>query len=874
MRRARAGMRRLAGLFGRKRRERELSAELESHLALHIEENLRAGMTAEEARRQALIKLGGMEQAKELYREQRGIAWLETLWLDLRYAARTLRRSAGFTSVAILTLALGIGATTAIFSVVYGALLRPLPYANASRLVWISGHFRAMPFLHNLAGADYFSIQHSVDAFSSLGAMTNSGVALRIGNESRWLPAARFGRGVFKTLGAQPLLGRKFLSREYQQGGDQEVLLSYSLWQQRFAGEASVLGRTVLVNLKPYTVVGVMPPRFDFPSHDTQLWMPLVLPRAATSDYAPDLDLHAVARLKPGASLAHAQAELNALGERRLKTSFGKVTLRGESLRTNLVGSYRLPLVILLAAVGLLLLISCAGVANLLLARLSVRERETALRAALGATRGRVFRQLLTESLLLGVVGGAAGVVLAVFGAGALHSLLPADLAHLAPASLNLPVLLFALGVSIGSAVLFGVAPAIFSLRTNPGEALQGAQRGAVGASSAARHRARSGLVATEVALATILAVGGLLLFRSLLRLENVSPGFRTRNVLMFRAFLPPEKYKTPVEQREFYNTLLGRLRALPGVRSAAFDAILPFTGWGQAIFDIKGRDYPKGQQPRADMFQVSPGYFQTMGMPLLRGRTFRASDAATSQPVVVIDQKLAMAYWPNQDPIGQEIYDGEWTTIVGVVGHVRFLDLATDPGPELYLPLDQARAHVWGGGFVLHTSVKPESLDLAIRSLVAQLDPDVPLLDLMTLEGRISDTLSDRRLQTLLLGLFAALALVLTAVGIAGVISYTVSQRTREMGLRMALGAEPSEVFRLVLRGMLGVVGLGLLAGLAGALALTRFLESVLFGVGRWDPASFAGTAAVVLAVAFLASYLPARRAAKVDPAVALRQE
>jgi putative ABC transport system permease protein len=865
-------MARLAGLFGHKRRERELAAELESHLALHIEENLRAGMTAEEARRQALVKLGGVEQAKELYREQRGIAWVETLWLDLRYAARTLRKSPGFTGVAILTLALGIGATTAIFSVVYGALLRPLPYANAKRLVWISGRFQAMPFLNNLAGADYFSIRRSVDTFSSLGATTSEGVALRIGNESQWLPAARFGAGIFKTLGVQPLFGRKFLPKEYEQGGDQEVLLSYTLWQQRFGGEASVLGRSVLVNLKPYTVVGVMPPRFDFPSRDTELWMPLVLPRAAAADYAPDIDLHTVARLKQGVSLAHTQAELNALSARRPKTTFGQVSFRAEALRTYLAGSYRLPLLILLAAVGLLLLISCAGVANLLLARLSVRERETALRAALGATSGRVFRQLLTESMLLGVVGGAAGVVLAVFGASALHSVLPADLAHLAPASLNLPVLLFALGMSVASAVLFGVAPAILSLRTSPSAALKGAQRGAVGAGSAERHRARSGLVATEVALATILAVGGLLLFRSLLRLENVSPGFRTQNVLMFRAFLPPEKYKTAVQQREFYNTLLARLRALPGVRSAAFDAILPFTGWGQAIFDIKGRDYPKGEQPRADMFQVSPGYFQTMGIPLVRGRTFRASDATSSQPVAVIDQDLARTYWPHEDPIGQEIKGAKWMTIVGVVGHVRFLDLAKDPGPELYVPLDQA--HVWGGGFVLHTSVKPESLDPAIRSAVAQLDPDVPLLDLMTLRSRIGDTLSDRRLQALLLGLFAALALMLTAVGIAGVISYMVSQRTREMGLRMALGAEPGEVFRLVLRGMLGVVGLGLLVGLGGAFALTRFLESALFGVGRWDPASFLGTAAVVLAVAFFASYLPARRAARVDPAVTLRQE
>ncbi len=872
MKHARRWLMRFAGLFGRKRRERELSAELESHLALHIEENLRAGMTPEEARRQALVKLGGVEQAKALYREQRGIAWLETLWLDLRYAARMLRKSPGFTGIAILTLALGIGATTAIFSVAYGALLRPLPYANANRLVWISGRFQAMPFLHNLAGADYFSIRHSVDAFSSLGATAGEGVALRIGNESQWLPAARFGPGVFKTLGVQPVLGRKFLPGEYRQGGDQEVLLSYSLWQQRFGGQPSVLGRTVLVNLKPCTVVGVMPPRFDFPSHDTGLWVPLVLSHAAAADYAPDIDLHAVARLKRGVSLAHAQAELGALAERRPKTTFGQVSFRAETLRTNLVGSYRLPLVILLASVGLLLLISCAGVANLLLVRLSVRERETALRAALGATGGRVFRQLLTESLLLGVVGGVAGVVLAVFGASALNSLLPPDLAHLAPASLNLPVLLFALGVSVASAVLFGVAPAIFSLRTSPGLALKGAQRGAVGAGSAARHRARSSLVATEVALATILAVGGLLLFRSLLRLENVSLGFRTQNVLMFRAFLPPEKYKTAVQQREFYNTLLGRLRALPGVRSAAFDAILPFTGWGQVIFDIKGRHYPKWEQPQADMFQVSPGYFYTMGIRLLRGRTFRAADAASSQPVVMIDQKLARTYWPNQDPIGQQIKGAKWMTIVGVVGHVRFLNLATDPGPELYVPLTQATP--WAGGFVLHTSVKPESLDPAIRRLVAQQDPDVPLLDLMTLEGRISDTLSDRRLQTLLLGLFAALALLLTAVGIAGVISYTVSQRTREMGLRMALGAEPGEVFRLVLRGMLGVVGLGLLVGLGGAFALTRFLESVLFGVGRWDPASFMGTAAVVLAVAFLASYLPARRAAKVDPAVALRQE
>jgi putative ABC transport system permease protein len=855
------------GLFGRGRRERELTAELESHLALHIDDNLRAGMTPEEARRQALIKLGGAEQTKQMYREQRGIPWLENLWLDACYGARMLHRAPGFTLVAVLTLALGIGATTLIFSVVYAAMLRSLPYPNAGSLVWIYGHEQREPETQRVSATEFHVLQRNLTALASIGAFLNPGKALRIGSESEWVPAATVTSGIFKTLGVHPVVGREFLPEEYRKGRQQEVLLSYRLWQERFDGKRDVLGRTVVVDLKPYTVVGVMPRGLDFPSRETRLWMPLVLPTGQNA-----YPVYVIGRLKAGASFAQVQAELNVIARRLSKNSSFPITLHGESLRSHLVGAFRLQMMVLLGAVGLLLLISCVGVANLLVARLSGRERETALRAALGATRARVLRQLLTESLLLSLVGGGGGVLLAFAGTGVLGRLLPENLSRFAPIRLNMPVLLFALGVSVISAVLFGLAPALFALRGDPGAALKGGQGGAVGTGSLARNGLRSWLVATEVALSTVLAVGGLLLFRSLLRLENVPTGLRTNHVLMLRAYLPSTKYKTPAEQREFYGRLLSRLAALPGVRSAAFDAILPFTGWGYAVFDIKGRRYPRRQEPRADLFQVSPGYFRTMRIPLLRGRTFRASDNASGRPVAVIDSEMARAYWPNQNPIGQQIGLTKWITIVGVVGHTRFLNLAKNPGPELYVPYDQM--HPWAGGFVVHTAATPESLMPTVRRLVASLDPDVALLDLMTLRQRIAETIASRRLQTLLLGLFAGLALLLTAVGIAGVVSLAVSRRTREIGLRTALGAEPVEVIRLVLKGMLGVVAGGLIAGLAGALALSRFLESLLFGVARWDPASFVGTAALVLVVAMAASYVPARRAARVDPVVALREE
>jgi predicted permease len=869
MRRARLWMARVAGLIGRGRKERELAAELESHLAMHIDDNLRAGMTAEEARRQALIHLGGLEQAKELYRERRGIPFLETLLQDVRYGLRMLRRAPGFAVVAVLTLALGIGAATLMFSVVYGALLRTLPYPAAGRLVWISALARQMPMLHDVSSDDFVIIRRDIGALESVGAFVGSGKALRIGNETQWLPMAVVTPGVFEAFGIQPVLGRKFLPEEYQEGRQQEVLLSYRLWQERFGGKRDVLGRTMLVDLKPCTVVGVMPPGLDFPSPEIRLWMPLVMPAGQKDSFS----VGVVGRLKLGASLLQAQAQLNALSERLAKGELKHSELRVEPLRTHLVGSYGRPLLLLLGAVGLLLLISCAGVANLLLARVSARERETALRSALGATRGRVVRQFFTESLLLGIAGGGCGVLLAFAAEGALRHLLPQDLSQFAPVGLNWPVLLFALAVSVVSAVIFGVAPGISAMHADPGDALKGGRGGAVGAGSVSRHGLRTWLLATEVALATVLAVGGLLLFRSLLRLESVATGFRSGHVLMFTAYLPSEKYKTPEEQREFYGRLLTRLDALPGVRSAAFDAILPFTGWGNAIFGIKGRHYAQSQEPAADMFQVSAGYFHTMGIPLLRGRAFRPSDVASSTPVALIDEQSARAYWPNQDPIGQQIMlPGGWTTIVGVVGHTRFLNLAKDPGPELYIPYDQTSP--WAGGFVLHTAVKPASLAPTVQRVVANLDPDVPLLDLMTLEDRVGMTLASRRLQTVLLGLFAGLALLLTAVGIGGVVSLTVSQRTQEMGLRIALGAEPGEVLRLILKGILGVVAVGLIGGLAGALALSRFLESSLFGVARWDAASFAGTAAMILAVAMAASYVPARRAARVDPVVALRQE
>jgi predicted permease len=868
MRKARAWMARVAGLFARARHEREMAAELESHLAHHIEDNLRAGMPPEEARRQALIKLGGIEQAKELHREQQGIPFLETSWQDIRYGLRMLRGAPGFTVVAVLTLALGIGAATLIFSVVYGALLRTLPYPSPGRLVWISAQVRQMPMVHEVSSDDFGAIRQSVSALESIGAFIGPGKALRFGNETQWLPVAAVTSGVFETFGIQPVLGRKFLPEEYQEGRQQEVLLSYVLWQERFGGKRDVLGRTVVMDLKPYTVVGILPPGLDLPSPETRLWMPLVLPVGKDS-FSVDI----VGRLKAGASLLQAQAQLDALSARLAKGELKHSELRVEPLRTHLVGSYRLPLLLLLGAVGLLLLISCAGVANLLLARVSARERETALRSALGATRGRVVRQFFTESLLVGIAGGACGVLLAFAGEGVLRGLLPQDLSQFAPVRLNLPVLLFALAVSIVSAVIFGVAPAISAMRADPGDALKGGRSGAVGTGSVAGHGLRAWLLATEVALATVLAVGGLLLFRSLLRLENVPTGFRASHVFMFMAYLPSEKYKTPEEQREFYGRLLTRLDALPGVRSAAFDAILPFAGWGTAIFGIKGRHFSHGQEPTADMFQVSAGYFRTMGVPLLRGRTFRASDNASGTRVALIDEMAARAYWPNQNPIGQQIMlPGGWTTIVGVVGHTRFLDLAQDPGPELYIPYGQTSP--WAGGFVLHTAVPPTSLMRTAQRTVASLDPDVPLLDLMTLDGRVEMTLADRRLQTVLLGLFAGLALLLTAVGIGGVVSLMVSQRTQEMGLRIALGAEPGEVLQLILRRVLGVVALGLIAGLAGALALSRLLESLLFGVGRWDATSFAGTAAMVLVVALAAGYLPARRATRIDPVLALRQE
>jgi predicted permease len=873
VRRARALLERLGGIFRRARREREFAAELEAHVAMHIEDNLRAGMTAEEARRQALVKLGGLEQAKELHRERRGVPFLEMLWRDLRYGGRMLRKNPGFTTVAVLTLALGIGANTAIFSIVDAALLRALPYPQANRLVWISAVNPKFPMLGAISAAGFDEIRRSADALETVGAFQETKKAMRVGSGSIWSPVVRMGKGVVRTLGVQPVLGRSFLAEEYQAGRTREVLLSYRLWQEHFGGRRDVLGRSVELDLEPYTVVGVMPAGFEFPDPSIQAWVPLALPAAAagSNHYKYNFAYEVVGRLKAGVVPRQAQAELDALTP-RVPVFVGALALRAEPLQRHYAGKYERPLLILLGAVGLLLLVACANVAGLLLARLSARGRETALRRALGATRRRVLRQLLTESALLGVLGGGAGVLMATVGVGALSSVLPAELQQTGGVGVNLPVLLFTLAVSLTAAVLFGLAPGTFALRTDLNEALKSGGTGDGGTGTVGPRRLQTWLVAGEVALATILVAGGLLLFRSLLRLENVNPGFETRHVVMFSAGLPAAKYKTKLEKQEFYDRVLERLNALPGVSSASFAAPLPFTGWGHAVFAIKGRHFPKGQQPSADFFQVGADYFHTMRIPLLRGRWFRASDSATAAPVAVIDEEMARAYWPNENPISKKIELTRDWRIVGIVGHTRFLDLAKDPGPEFYVPL--AQVDPWMGGIVMRTAVPPKSLLATIRGVVRGIDPDVPLFDQMTLDERIAGTMSDRRLQALLLGLFGGLAVLLTAVGIGGTVSCTVSQRRREMGLRMALGAQPEQLLRLTMGENLWMVGLGLVAGLAGALALSRFLTSLLFGVGRWDAVSFAGTAAVVVVVALVASWVPARRAMRVDPMAVLRQE
>jgi predicted permease len=809
------------------------------------------------------------------------------MWPDLRLAARALGKNPGFTTVAVLTLALGIGANTAIFSVVYATLLRPLPFPDPERLVAIYSQFLALNLSRGgCSPAEYYDFRQQSHLFEDLAALwTNSyNMSGPGGGDDR--PERLLGGEVtatlFPLLGLRPVIGRVFTEEEDQPGRNQVVVLEEGLWRRRFGADPKVIGRRVRLNGETFTVIGVIPPTLGSLS-EVQLWRPIAFTAEQRSPQRRgNKFLLVMARLKKGVSLAEAQAGMDrvaaALG-REFPTSYPATSGWGilvAPLGEMMVQDIRPALLLLMAAVGLLLLIAATNVANLMAARAVGRWREIAIRHALGAGRWRIARQLLAESLLLALYGGAAGLALGWWGLKALAQASPPNLRRLGEVDLDPAVFVFTFGVSLATGLLFGLGLAVQASRGNPCESLK---EGARGSSGGRKRRLRSFLVVQEVALAMILLIGAGLLVQSFVRLQRVDPGFRPEGILSFRVSLPPARYADLAKMSAAWRGILDAVRNLPGVTSAGAVSVLPFSGSNfPAAFAIEGRDTPPGgTAPLGDVRIVSPGYFSAMGIPLRRGRLFAETDTAEAPGVALVDEKLAKQYWPNEDPVGKRVRRSvlqslPWLTIVGVVGHVKHSQLDAESRGAIYYHYSQVPAS--NMTVTARTAGDPRGLSGAVQNAVAAVDRDLPVFDVKTMEQRLLDSLSPRRFAMRVLGLFSAVALALAAVGIYGVMAQSVSQRTHEIGIRMALGADEPGVLRLVVRQGMTLAAVGLAVGAAGAVILTRLMTRLLFGVEPTDLATFAAAALALGGAALAACYIPARRATRVDPVVALRHE
>jgi putative ABC transport system permease protein len=799
---------------------------------------------------------------------------------DFLYAVRRLLKAPGFTLVAVLTLALGIGANSAIFSVVNGVLLKPLPYPEPDRLVGVyhtTDGQRAV-----MSGPNFTDVSRAATSFESAAAISTGRMILTGEGEPTRLAIAEVSASLFSVLRVRPALGRAFNADENTPGRNNLVILSHGLWQQRFGSDPSVIGRRITLDGVSKEVVGVMPAGFSYPS-GRDAWLPVDYDEGFVTKQRGAWYLSVVARLKPGVTPQQSAAEVEAIGRnlaRQYPDANAEIGMTTYPLLEAMVGNIRPSVMILLGAVGFVLLIACTNVANLLLARAATRETEMAVRTALGAGRARLVRQLLTESVLLSLVGAGFGLLLAVWGVELLTNLKPQGIPRLDNVRIDGVVILFTIAVGVVTGVLFGLVPA-FAATRGLSATLKESGRGAVTSRSAGR--VRGALVVTELALAVMLLVGAGLLMRSFIKLQAVDPGFKVDPALTFDLTLPDARYKEMEQQIAFYDQLLPRLRGLPGVQAASAVMGLPLAGLDFIIsFEVAGRPpVPPAQQPSMQVRVATPEYFSTLGISLKRGRMFTEDDRLQSPKVVLITEAAAKQYFPNEDPIGKTIKLG-WGRgpgkpraggeVVGVVGDIKAEGLDDPNQPQIYMPLRQ-----WPVSFmtvVLKTSVPPTSLTEAARAQVAAIDPNLPLSNLGTLDAIVAKSISQQRFYMTLLSVFAAVALVLAAIGIFGVLSYAVSQRTREIGIRMALGAQERTVIGLVVRQAMALVAAGVVAGTLLALYLSQTMTKMLFSVRPTDPTTFVSVAAVLAGVALLASYLPARRATRVDPIVALRSE
>jgi putative ABC transport system permease protein len=877
---------RIRNFVTRRRGDERFREELDQHVALQTEENVRIGMSPGEARRQALLKLGAIEAIRERYSEEKSLPLLECLQQETRFALRQLRKSPGFTAIAVLTLALGVGANTAVFSIVYSALLQPLPYRDASRLM-VLNETTPNVGLVSVSYPNFLDWRAQSHTFSQMAAMDAVSFNLSGVTEPESISGLAVSPNFLAMMGVRPVIGRDFEAAEENQGTAPVAILSDSLWQRRFAGDAGALGRAIVLDGRDFTIVGVLPSNFVAPSK-TDVLIPIGVWITNNSEEAHQRaargDMPVIGRLAPGITRQQAISEMEGIESRLAKEYPAANDHYGVALqpiRDSLVGQTRPALLVLFGAVIFVLLIACANVANLFLVRGTGRTKEMALRIALGASTSRIFAQMLTESMVLSVLGGLFGLGVAFAGVRGIGRLIPAGLLPGGTVALNVPVLLFTGAIVLLAAFAFGITPALHWNRADvQSELKEGSRSSSVGS---AHSRVRGALAIVEAALALVLLVGAGLMMKSLYRLLQVDPGFRTDQVLTMNMLLRPDQYSKNVAVRNFWQQVLQRVRELPGIENAAVATNTPMSGnHGRSDVTIEDMAQPRpGNYPHPDIHVVSPTYVQTLGISLLRGRSFTEADKEDAPPVAMINQRLASQFFPNQDPIGKRFMFGhpqtdqlKWFTIVGVVGDTRLYGLQNLSRLEVYLPFLQAPSGKMDLLVKSRINIDPAALTSAVRSAVYSVDKDQSIASVATMQQLVDNSLATRRMTLVLLGLFSALALTLGAIGIYGVISYSVAQRTREIGVRMALGAPRGGVFRMVIGEGVKLAGTGIAIGILAALGLARLMSSLLYQVSSADFETFTFVAVLLLLVAFAASYIPARRAISVEPIVALRYE
>jgi putative ABC transport system permease protein len=875
---------RLRSLTRRGRVEQELDKELRFHLEQQARENRARGTPQAEAQYAALRRLGNLTQIQEECRDMRRTNYIENFLQDLRYACRTLVNNPAFTAVMVLTLALSIGANSAIFSVIDGVLLKPLPYRQPDRLfrVFVSNSnfpkFRVNPF-------DFLDYRARNKSFEILAGFTRSDVQLSGIDQSERLASLRVTAGFFHLLGLSPALGREFEVKDELPGNERQVILSNRLWQRRFHSDPNILGQKITLDAQPFIIIGVMPPGVEHVGNDHQTlaqgetvdaWRPFTFAGNPANRGSHFVDT--IGRLKGDVTAGQATAEMNSLAAQltREHPGAGDWRVRLIPLFQEVIGKSQRLLLVLMGAVGFVLLIACANAANLLLARATSRSREIAVRAALGAGRLRLVRQMLTESILIALLGAAVGAVIAIGGVKVLVALLPADFPRAHTIHVDATVFAFTLAIALMTGILFGLAPALQTSRTELTQALREGGRSATG--SGRQLHLRSVLVVAEVSLAFVLLIGAGLMLRSFINLLHTDPGFRPEHVLTASISLPRSQYKNSAEIAGFYDRLTKDLATLPGVRYASAGSDLPWTGYNENVgFYIEGRK-AADDSLHARFHGASPNYFLSLGIPLIKGRFFSDRDDAKAEQAIIINQVLARRYWPNEDALGKRITfndtpkEGDWLKVAGIVGDVKDTPASEGAEPGLWFPLLQQPFSPMS--IVIRANSDPELLINALREKVAQLDPALAVADIRQMD-RIADAgMATPRFALFLVALFAFLALLLAAIGTYGVMSYSVGQRLHEFGVRIALGAKPSDVLGLVIIHGLRLALLGVVLGIVSALALGRVLQSLLYGISAGDPLTFAGVSIVAIAMASLACYLPARKATALDPMIALRSE